>query len=478
MKRGLALLLVLAGCTSGHEDVTPVPVRQGAFVVDVRTPGVVEALDSHTVGLPQGVWGGNVEKLVPEGTLVKKGDFIARIANRQIYEQLLDKQDELAREERALEHARAEAPVKNWEVQQEIVDRRRGWHEKSLQEQATRRGGTPDLQAQARRDLTVVGLTLANDPLAVTERLYEEGVVAGQELARVKRDHDLAELEQRRAVLALAQLRPGAQREEVAKARLNASMARASFESAQLEAPAKREVIKLEQQKSRVRIRGLGIEVKALKAKVDATNLYAPSAGMLLYPMIWNWKKVHVGMQVWQGLTFLAVSRLDSVKIRGAVSEAEIARVKVGARAEITSDGYPGRVFTAKVASVSKLAKEEENRNGERTSGVKRFDVELRPEGRTPELKPNMRVSVRIISEALDGATSVPVEALFPPDATGDAARYVWVAGERGPVKTPVKPKLWGDDWVALGQALPAGARVYLLDPTRPLEAAAAEQAP
>jgi multidrug efflux pump subunit AcrA (membrane-fusion protein) len=190
---------------------------------------------------------------------------------------------------------------------------------------------------------------------------------------------------------------------------------------------------------------------------------------MLLYPLIWNWKKVHVGMQVWKGLNFLSVARLDAVKVTGAVTEAEIGRVAVGAKVELTTDAYPGRVFAGKVTQVSKLAKEEDSRRGEHVSGVKRFDIEIRPDGKTPELKPNMRVTVRVLGQSLPSASAVPAEALFGEGAN----RWVWLETPKGPEKRVVTAKLWGPDWVALDQGLPAGAKVYLVDPSQPLEAEA-----
>ncbi|MDB5100808.1 MAG: rane-fusion protein [Cyanobacteria bacterium RYN_339] len=463
--RPLLVAALLVGCAPAQRLPTPIAVRQGPFAVDLRTNGTVEPLDSHPVALPPGVWGGNVDALVPEGRQVKQGDFIARVSNRRIVEQLLDKQDELARDERGLERAKADAPVKQWEVKQEINERKQGWREKDLLSKTALRGGAPDQVAAAKKDVKLVDLAIANDPLAAEQRLFEKGVVARQELERVKRDHDIAELDKRRALLALARLAPGALHEEVEKARLDASMAKAAFESASLEGPAKRDLIKVEQEKSRVRIRGLAKEVKRLKKKVDSATLYAPADGMLLYPMIWNWKKVHVGMQVWNGLTFLSVARLDAVKLKGAVSEAEIGRVAVGAKAEITTAAYPGRIFLGKVTQVSKLAKEEDSRRGERTSGVKRFDIEVRPDVNTPELKPNMRVSLRVVGQELPSASAVPAEALFG-EGTG---RWIWLASPKGPQKQAVTPKLWGSDWVALEQTLPPGAQVYLVDPTQPL---------
>lgn len=465
--RAFALVVVftLSACAvAPRQAATPVAVRQGDFAVDVVTTAVVKPEEAHAIALPPGIRGGNLEWMAKEGAFVKKGQVVARISQRRVVEQLNDARDTLADKQRQLERGQAQAPVKRQEIESELLDRERTWREAELNRQAARRGGGPDQLAAARRDLKVADLAVTGSDAEVLADLQAKGVVARAEAEKARLDRVVAELDRRRARLALDQLAPGARVEEVEKARLRTAMAKAALESVQIEAPAKRELLALEREKKQVDVRGVKKKVSKLKRKADSTQLVAPADGMMLYPLIWGWRKAHVGMEVWNGLSFLEVTKLTTVKLEGAVPEAEVARVRPGMDAEITADGWPGKVLAGKVTHVSQLAKEADSRPGRpaQDDGVKRFDVTVVPAGRTPELKPNMRVRVRIISERRAGATSVPADALF---GEGDA-RWVWLAGASGPEKRSVVAAATGRDWVALKDPLPAASKVYLLDPT------------
>jgi multidrug resistance efflux pump len=468
------IALALGGCAAaGEPALTPVPVRQGAFEVDVVTTAVVKPQEAHAIALPPGIWGGNLAWLAAEGRQVKKGEVVARITQRRVVDDLNTKLDQLADKRRDLEREVAAGPVKRQEIEEELLAKERAWRTEEVSLRAALRGGAPDQKAAADRDLAVADLAIEGSTADVLADLHARGIVARADAEKAALDRRLAELDRRRARLALAQLEPGARAEDVEKSRLRAAMAKAALAGVKIEAPAKRELLALEREKRQVEVKGLQRAVKKLRRKADSTQLVAPAAGMLLYPLIWNWRKAHVGMGVWNGLTFLEVARLDAVKLEGAVPEAEVARVRVGARAEITADGWPGKVFPGKVTVVSKLAKEEDARPGRAASGdgVKRFDVTVAPDGPTPELKPNMRVKIRIVSERREAVSSVPAEALF---GEGDK-RWVWLAGAAGPEKRPVTMALSGRDWVALKEPLPAGAKVYLLDPTSADETPAPE---
>jgi multidrug resistance efflux pump len=456
----LVLGFAIAGCApSGGARLTSVPVKTGAFAVEVVTTGTVKPKDSHNIALPSGLWG-NIEALAPEGARIKKGDFLARIGVREIEEELHDKQDVLAEEQRKFSRQKAEAPVKKWEIEQEILEKERDWKAKDVTYQTAVSGGKPEERANAQKTFAIADVKVKNDVLAKKESLYEKGVIAETELAKARLDRAVADLERRRARLALAMLDPGAQTEEIDKKRLEAGKARAEYEGIRIEAPAKEAVLKLQAQKSKVRIKRLKKQTNSLAEKLKSATLYAPADGVLLYPLIWDWKKVNVGMQVWEGLNFLQLAQLDALKLEGSVSEQEIGKVHVGARVEITADGYPGTIFPGKVSWVSKLAKEAENEQA--VPGVKRFDIEVTPQNKGGELRPNMRVKMRIVSEEAKSANAIPQDALFGEKQT----RWVWLDTPKGPEKRPVTPTLWGRDWVALKEDLGPNAKVFLLDPT------------
>ncbi len=464
----LVLALLLAGCAArGPADrLTPVAVRHGPFAAAVLATATVKPLDAVGLTLPPGLNGGSLATLAPEGSHVRKGAVVARIAQRRLIEQYADAQDAMADQDRETTREKAERKVKALEIDQEVLEKRRTWRAAELKAAQARRGGTPDFRAEARRARELAALAIADSPAAKERALYDLGAVPKAELDRAELDERLSRIDRERAVLLMAKLAPGGDANAVAEAGARAGMAKARYQAIVLEAPARKKLLEAESQKRKVAGRGGEKTLKKLTARMAAATMTTPVDGVVLYPLIWGWRPAHVGMQVWNGLTFMQVARLDAMRLEGAVGERDVAGVKVGAAVEITADGYPGRIFPGTVESVGRLAKEtasnEEGGEG-REPQARRFDLAVRPLGPVPvpELRPNMHVKLRILGERREDASIVPKEALF-----GDGGKFIWLATPAGPKKQAVTVDLEGRDWVALSTPLAADAKVYLLDPT------------
>lgn len=105
---GLIVLLAAAWfifrpTTSKDADLI-VPVKKGAFEVIVTASGELEAKNSVRVTGPSSlqavqIWQVKISDLVPEGTTVKKGDYIALLDRTEIGNKLKERETELQKEE-------------------------------------------------------------------------------------------------------------------------------------------------------------------------------------------------------------------------------------------------------------------------------------------------------------------------------------------------------------------------------------------
>lgn len=91
--------IIFGGDTSESVELTANP-QQGEFVVDVTTTGELRAKNSVEIKGPQGVreirlYNMKIQKLVPEGTIVKEGDFVAELDRSEISSRLQDAMLEL-----------------------------------------------------------------------------------------------------------------------------------------------------------------------------------------------------------------------------------------------------------------------------------------------------------------------------------------------------------------------------------------------
>ncbi|MBW6481338.1 MAG: hypothetical protein K0B37_18075, partial [Bacteroidales bacterium] len=96
-----ALWLILRTEAVGPENIK-VPVEQGNFRISVFTSGELETQNSENIQGPSGLrtvglWNVQISELIPEGTNVKAGDWVATLDRAEISNRLQDRETELER---------------------------------------------------------------------------------------------------------------------------------------------------------------------------------------------------------------------------------------------------------------------------------------------------------------------------------------------------------------------------------------------
>ena len=95
----LVMLFLLIIVVSGSSDVATVEVMRGEFVIDIKTRGEIDALNSTNISLPRirRRMSLQIVNLAPEGTIVKKGDFLIQLDQSEMQQNVDEAKDELAR---------------------------------------------------------------------------------------------------------------------------------------------------------------------------------------------------------------------------------------------------------------------------------------------------------------------------------------------------------------------------------------------
>ncbi|MBI2354203.1 MAG: efflux RND transporter periplasmic adaptor subunit [Deltaproteobacteria bacterium] len=228
------------------------------------------------------------------------------------------------------------------------------------------------------------------------ERLVDEGeqVRSGQLVARLE-DDELREerraraAEERAARAALADLEAGSRAEEIAQAeaavsRMKADADRLARDAARMEALYRREVIPLKDleaaragrdasaaalreaeerlgllrrgsrpdavRQARARAEAAGAALALAETRLSHGVLHAPLAGLVLA------KHAEAGEMLAPGAPVVTVGRLEEVWLRAYIPETELGRVRVGQRARVTTDTWPGRVFEGRIGFISSEA--------------------------------------------------------------------------------------------------------------------------
>lgn len=150
------------------------------------------------------------------------------------------------------------------------------------------------------------------------------------------------------------------------------------------------------------------LKVDAAQDRVTALKILAPFDGVFSTDFV-N-KKVDIlsnfrpGTRVTSGTQFGTVASFAKMQLPVQVDELDLPNIKVGMKAEIKVDSFPGRNFPAEVTQVSTV--------GTTTNGVTFYDVILATENKDNVLKYGMTATGEILIQDKKDALYIPPEAL------------------------------------------------------------------
>ena len=298
---------------------------------------------------------GRLEKrLVDEGAAVAAGQLVANLedADERLGVQKADA--DLARAKAVL--AELLAGSRPQEIQRAKAAVQRA--QMALLELET--GSRSQEIAQAKADLTRV--TAARD--AANSRLdqaradfsryaavYKQGGVSAQAYDSYKTRLDTAQkaFEEAQAALAAAKQRyslvkEGPRKEQIRQAR--AALAAAEAESALVEAGPRQEVIDQ-----------AGAQVEAAKTALDLarrrlaeTRLYCPFDAVVLS------KSAEPGAYMTPGAPVVTVGQMARVRLRAFILESQLGKIRLGQKADVSIDAFPGKTYPGVVSYISQEA--------------------------------------------------------------------------------------------------------------------------
>ncbi|MGO9119559.1 MAG: HlyD family secretion protein [Desulfomonilaceae bacterium] len=91
-------------------------------------------------------------------------------------------------------------------------------------------------------------------------------------------------------------------------------------------------------------------ELKRIDLDIEHSALTTPVSGAVLV------KAAELGEVVLPGAPVATVAAIDEVWLKGYVGEKDLGRVKLGQKAEITTDSFPGKIYTGLVTFISPRA--------------------------------------------------------------------------------------------------------------------------
>ncbi len=190
--------------------------------------------------------------------------------------------------------------------------------------------------------------------------LYKNGAISAQQMDNAKKVYDTATSQHKKALEALSLVKEGPRKEEIRAAENRVRQAEAAL--------------------------------KASEERLKDTILYAPVSGVIMR------KNIELGETVAPGISVYTIGDLENPWIKVYVKEDRLGLVKLGQKAEITTDSYPGKKYEGTVTYISSEAEFTPKNVQTQEERVKLvFGVKVSVKNINDELKPGMPADVRIM---------------------------------------------------------------------------------
>lgn len=276
-------------------------------------------------------------------------------------------------------------------------------------------------------------------PGRVAERLVDEGVMVkpGQVIARLESEDLVQEVALRQADLqamraALDELLAGSRKEEIAQAEATLAAAeaeakrsaedfkrqevlfrrevipqqkfdaaRAAYDTSSAQVRQVAEALALVRKgprreridQARARLSEAEVSLALAKTRLGYAILFSPVSGLVMA------KNIEPGEQVAAGTPIVTVGELDSVWVRAYINETDLGKVRVGQKARVTTDTWPGKAYYGTLTFISSEAEftpKNVQTQKERVKLVYRVKVTI--PNPNMELKPGMPADAEILT--------------------------------------------------------------------------------
>lgn len=115
-----------------------VPVQQGDFKVSVTTTGELDAKNSVSIKGPSGmraaqIWNVQISRIIPEGTVVTQGDFVAELDKSSLVDKLKTKQNEYTKAESQFTQTKLDTALTLREARDNLINLQFSMAQKKLE---------------------------------------------------------------------------------------------------------------------------------------------------------------------------------------------------------------------------------------------------------------------------------------------------------------------------------------------------------
>lgn len=206
------------------------------------------------------------------------------------------------------------------------------------------------------------------------------------------------------------------------------------------------------------------LELQRAQMNADRLLVKAPMEGMTVMTSIrrgGEMAQVSAGDQIYPGQMFMQIVDLSSMVLNAKVNQVDSEVLRLGMKAKIRIDAYPGVEFTGAIYSIGAVPVA-----GRRPAYMKEIPVKLKLDQIDSRIIPDLSASADVVLDFEPESTLIPITAVF-----GDresASPFVYLKTPSGWVRKPVELGLRNNLRVAVRSGVSKGDIVALALPRKP----------
>lgn len=206
------------------------------------------------------------------------------------------------------------------------------------------------------------------------------------------------------------------------------------------------------------------VELDRARQNMDKMTIRAPIDGMLVRLSVFRngeFAQVAAGDSIRAGMAFMRIVDTSSMIVDANVNQLDIDKIRIGQRAAVRFDAFPGLELPAKVYSIGTVANARQNRQ----EYITEVPIRLKLDEVDPRVIPDLTASADIVVQTANAAPVVPLQAVFPAE-DGNGSSYVMVKrSDGGFEERPVELGVANNLEAVVRSGLQAGEEVALARP-------------
>ena len=359
-------------------------VRLDEFVLEITEPGEIESAENVEIRCEvrsRSSSGISILEIVPEGTLVKKGDFLVRLDDAALQKDLLQQRIAVYQSRASLVKSRADLKAAQLSMDEYLSGSFRQEEE----------------QLESAEFVGKENYRRAEEYFAYSKRLAAKGYVSGAQL-----EADEFAVEKARKELDLAQTRLEVLRVHSKKAKVNDLNASIQTSEAKLKSVENSYELECTREKE-------------INEQIVKCTIYSPSSGEVTYANRSNSGSedgvlIEEGKLVRERQKIIRLPDASLMRVIAKVNENRIEQIKVGMVCSITIDALRGIELKGEVESVSEYPIPSVSRY---TSHIKEYATHILINNPPAGIRSGMSAKVSILSKEIDQALQIPLTAIF-----------------------------------------------------------------